>query len=215
MTVKMLKQQVRDEERRIKKLKLGEDGYATGRLLDMKNDLAALLKELSPGNPFRLPKLLNKKRLEYGITDGAFEFQPAFDRVYVFQVSQVDISKTDGGIIRPDQAKRRELESAPQGILVAAGLVALDQLKSHGIELGHLVTLLRYAPYRIRYDILNGKDKYLTIMQAGDIVGSKELGDEIAAGRTRVEYDEATGRHCYVKGKKKIHPMEVELPPDY
>jgi len=142
---------------------------------------AVMRKRMSPPGALGLPKLLDERRLEYGITDGAFSRQAVFDRVYLWQIpmQKGDKFESDSLIHMPESVQQREKSRAPQGIIVSAGLRALDQLRSHGVDLGHKILFCHAAPYHIRYDSVLGLEQHLIIVLAGDIIGSEDLATNL------------------------------------
>jgi hypothetical protein len=148
---------------------------------------AVMLKRMSPPGTLGLPKLLDERRIEYGITDGAFSRQAVFDRVFIWQIpmQKGDKFEADSLIHMPESVQQREKSRAPQGIIVAAGLKALDQLRSHGVDLGHKVLFCHAAPYHIRYDSVLGLEQHLIILLAGDIIGSEDLATNLKNRQVR------------------------------
>lgn len=142
---------------------------------------AVMRKRMSPPGALGLPALLDERRLEYGITDGAFSRQAVFDRVFIWQIpmQKGDKFEADSLIHMPESVQQREKSRAPQGIIVSAGLKALDQLRSHGVDLGHKVLFCHAAPYHIRYDSVLGLEQHLIILLAGDIIGSEDLASNL------------------------------------
>lgn len=129
-----------------------------------------------------LPRLLDERRLEYGITDKAFAVaQASFDRVYVWQIAMQkgDKFEADSLIHMPESVQQREKAKAPCGIIISAGLTALDHLNSHGIDVGHKVLFCHAAPYHIRYDTVLGLEQHLIVLLAGDIIGSEDLATNL------------------------------------
>lgn len=140
-------------------------------------------KRMSPAGALGLPELLDQRRLEYGITDGAFAGAVLFDRVYVFQISDSDheggFFGKDSRIVTPDQTRDRLKHEAPRGILIGAGLRALDILRSHGVDLGHIVHFINSQPWRLYVDMIAGKRIPVLPMNAGDILDSEDLAREL------------------------------------
>lgn len=129
-----------------------------------------------------LPKLLDERRLEYGITDRAFSVsQASFNRVYIWQIpmQKGDKFESDSLIHMPESVQQREKVKAPCGIIISAGLTALDNLNSHGIDVGHKVLFCHAAPYHIRYDTVLGLEQHLIVLVAGDIIGSEDLASNL------------------------------------
>lgn len=146
-------------------------------------------KRMSPD--LGLPKLLERKRWEHFIPDSAFEtVQAAFDRILVAQVSEAGDGETyssESGVIIPDTTKSREKNESARGVIVSAGLLALDEMRTHGIDVGHTIVMMRNWPFRIWYDYIAGTHLYLMVLRAGDICASVDLVDELKSGR--VKYD--------------------------
>jgi hypothetical protein len=171
---------------------------------------------MSPPGTLRIPRLLDQRRLEYGITDAAFKEQPLFDRVYAYQIDQFE-GETFGDtmIIRPDSSKDRDRRSAPRAIIVGAGLAALDALRSNGVDLGHIVSFLRLAPWSKRFDVIGGHEEHLLILRAGDIIGSEDLRAQLESSEVieRVENDQ----HVYVNRGTgaKLAPQMPEMSEEF
>jgi len=150
-----------------------------------------------------LPALLDARRLEYGITDAAFDRQAVFDRVFVWQIAMQKGDKYAGSSIHmPESVQQKEKNKAPQGIIVSAGLKALDQLRSHGVDLGHRVLFAHTAPYHIRYDVIDGQDHHLIILLAGDIIGSEDLATNLKSREVRylARRTETAVEHTFIDG---------------
>lgn len=168
---------------------------------------AVMRKRMSPPGELGLGRLLDERRLEYGITDGAFSRQAVFDRVFIWQIpmQKGDKFESDSLIHMPESVQQREKSRAPQGILVSAGLRALDQLRSHGIDLGHKVLFCHAAPYHIRYDSVLGLEQHLIILLAGDIIGSEDLATNIRTREVRylARRAETSVEHTFIDGDGK------------
>lgn len=164
-------------------------------------------KRMSPRGALGLPKLLDERRLEYGITDGAFDRQATFDRVYIWQIAMQkgDKFEADSLIHMPESVQQREKNKAPQGIIISAGLTALDHLRSHGLDLGHKVLFCHAAPYHIRYDTVLGLEQHLIVLLAGDIIGSEDLATNLRKRDVRyiARRNESNDvvEHVYVDGE--------------
>lgn len=154
---------------------------------------AGMRNGISPRGALGLPELLENRRLEYDIPDGAFWGDAVYDRILVYQVDRAPGDKFENTIIdRPDISKAREREECPVGIIVSAGLSALDALRSHGVDLGHMVLFVHLAPFRFQCDTVDGKPVYVLILRAGDIIASKDLlslrrNGEISVGTKLVD----------------------------
>lgn len=173
--------------------------------------------KISPEGELGLPRKLDLVRLKYRIPDGAFRLQAVFDRIYVYQVPW-DNKETfgDSPIIKPDTVKHKETVQAPLGVIISAGLKAMDILRSNGLDLGHTVGLIRLAPYRIECDTIGGKTIEILVMNSGDLVGGEELAKQLRAREARIVFDEELQQHIYVdsNGKRWV-PIAADQSFDY
>lgn len=141
---------------------------------------------MSPKGVLGLPPLLDERRLEYGIPDGAFLCQAFAERVRIWQVAQYTEKYGDTSIVMPDIVKSRERHSCNLGILLSAGPGSMDCLHTQGIELGHIVEFVKMQPWRSRVQTIAGHEHHVMIMNAGDILGSLDLARNIRKGTTRI-----------------------------
>jgi co-chaperonin GroES (HSP10) len=160
-----------------------------------------------------LPPLLEERRQEFGITDGAFALAPFDDRILLYQVSRhKDETHTGTSILMAPTTREREEKQTPQGIVVAAGAKALDSLRCNGIDLGHMVMFLRIAPWRFVTDNVQGKDEEVIVLRVGDIVGSIDLQDQLRKGEVKVVFDKERYEHAYqdTKTNDVWYPQSVD-----
>lgn len=169
-----------------------------------------------PGAFPELPALLEKRRLEYGIPDGAFNLEATYGRILVWQIPQ-DEGETYKGttIIKTSRTMDRERDMAPRGIIVSAGLSATDYLKSNGMDLGHIISFVRLSPFEIQVDVVGrGIPQEMKILQAGDIIASEDLKKALRSGEARIAF--VDGCHKYVDAEGKVwEPQDPRLEPDY
>lgn len=147
-----------------------------------------LLASLAPRGTFNVPELLDERRFEYGIPNGAFAQFPAFDKVYIWQL-QLEERRTysDGGaIIKPDAVIAYDRNTAPRGIIVSAGLQALDSLRSTGIDLGHIVRFKKFSPFIQPVAEIQGKKLEVMVIRDGDIVASEDLASAYHTRRMEI-----------------------------
>lgn len=148
-------------------------------------------KHMSPAGALGLPPLLDERRLRYGIVDEAFKIQPAFRRVFLRQIEEWEgeTYAPESKIIRTENAKKRDYESMPRGVLIGAGLEAREVLHSHGIDLGDIVWMVQLGLYRIPIVRINGKDEHILVLQVGDIVGGEDTAARIRSGDLQLVHD--------------------------
>lgn len=164
-------------------------------------------KRMSPKGALGLSPLLDARRLEYGLPDEAFTIsQASFDRIFVWQIdSNEDESYTKGGmIVRPDNKRDADEKASPRGILVSAGLSALDTLRSHGYDLGHIVNFMAIQPWHLPLGFIEAHHKRLLMMRDGDLCGSEDLSTALRSGAVKVivKVDE--------KGARSHHLVDEE-----
>ena len=172
--------------------------------------------KMSPPGTLGLGKCLEAARQHHGIPDTAFAMQAAFNTVLVMQVAmQEGETYKDSQIIMPENTRDRELRKAPIGVIVSAGLGALDALRSHGIDLGHKVVFVHSAPYFIRFDNIGGVDQHLVVLQASQIRASYNTAEDLRARRCFItEQTDADGRLQHVlvdEDRKVIVPQKPEV----
>lgn len=140
-----------------------------------------LLKSLKPKGFYNIPEILDERRIHYAIPNGAFESYPAFDKVYIWQIPDREGDTfTDGGmILMPDQTISYRRNTAPRGVLISAGLKAMDALYSTGIEIGHLIRFKKFAPFILPVEEIDGHPLSVCVMRDGDIEASEDLASKI------------------------------------
>lgn len=164
---------------------------------------------------------MNKRLIEaakrYDIPRGAFKAQFAFDRVGIWQVSDDDNAETFKGtnLFKPEITKSKDRMSAPRGVLVGAGLNALDYLKTHGFELGDVIWVIRLSPWRREVDVVNGQTKYLLVARVSDLVANETLAERMKDG-ARYEWSDAFEEHVFVdESGKPFQRMDPAQSEDY
>lgn len=160
-----------------------------------KNMVDEWKKHMAEPGALGLPKLLESRRLEYGIVDNAFAQEAVYDRLYVWQIPRVSGETYEGtSILRPDSGHDRERHQTPRGILVSAGMRALDNLRSNGIDLGHIVNFIRSSPWRMPIGSINGVEiPPLMVMRDGDLVSSEDLASARRKGDVTTAAVEVNG----------------------
>lgn len=180
---------------------------------------ARLEAKMSPPGGLGLPKLLDERRFRYGIVDSCFDVHAAFDRILVFQIEPEwaqGETYGSGPIIMTEGSRRKAKEEAPRAIIVSAGLKALDNLRSNGIDLGHIVHILRMHPWRLPVDLIDGIPEYLIILRDGDVVGSEDLATSLRLKKSQIRFDTITNEHALLdEHGKSWRPGEPFSPDDY
>lgn len=173
-----------------------------------------LKKHVSPPGSLGLPSLLDARRIEFSLPDCVFQCRPVYDRIYVAQCEERSDGKyqRDGLIFKPETAKARDLYTVPRGILVSAGLMAMDALRSNGIELGHFVRFAKLGLFRYVVDKIAGQDVEILILTAGDITGSEDLEKNIRSGRMEIMFDRDQAKHHFFDNQHGEHLSNPSKP---
>ena len=142
-----------------------------------------------------IPPLLDARRVQWKIPDGAFQVAPLYDRIYVYQIPMY--IKKKGAIFMSEVKEKAELRTGSRGILVAAGMKALDAIRSNGCDLGHIVRTNHVNPWRMPIDFAEGKEYDLLVMEAGYLTGSEDLADMLRSGAVKTGFNQA-GDHVFL-----------------
>ncbi len=147
-----------------------------------------LEQSLAPRGTYRIPKILDERRFEYGIPNGCFEHYPLFDKVYLWQINMTerDTYSEGGAILKPEARIAYDRATAPRGVVVSAGLAALDALRSSGADIGHIVRFKKYAPFIQEVQEIDGHTLSVFTLRDGDMVSSEDLAREIHSGVVRI-----------------------------
>lgn len=131
---------------------------------------------------------MEERRKMYGIPETPYA--PMGKNVLVFRMPSE--TRTAGGLYIAETAQ----EPKPMGVLVAAGLAALDVLSDHLVEIGDVVWFGRFAGWEkeIQRDP-EGKGKQILQMKVEDVLGSVDALERIA--RSDIDLNE-DGEHIYV-----------------
>lgn len=201
-------------------LELDEKPMVTRRGLAEELKVAEVMKHMSPKGTLGLPKLLEAKRWKYGIPDQVlFNQHAVFNKVLVLQVPEEETDTYAGGvIIKPETVKTRELVEAPRGVIISAGLQALDELRSNGVDIGHTVGFTRLAPFRRPVATIAGQRVHLVVLHAGDIIDSEDLAQALKARRARIvakPNEEGVNIHQFIdEDGKAWSPIDAMVPED-
>lgn len=147
------------------------------RALIAENIAEDLEASLSPPGTYNIPMVLDERRFEYGIPNGCFEHYPTFDKVYVWQITLTErhTYSEGGAILKPDAVVASDRNTAPRGIIVSAGLQALDALRSTGIDIGHIIRFKKFSPFIQPVGEIKGHPLTVMVIRDGDIISSEDL----------------------------------------
>lgn len=178
---------------------LEAQGMDDGVIEKSKRESEAIAEHMSPPGALGLPPLLEARRLSIGLIDELFAVEAVYSRLLLYQLFAKDMLEgkvgTGSRIHAPEYVVDQEHREAPRMIIISAGTDALDYLRSHGMDVGHIVTIAREAPYGIRVAFVGGKKRSLMIVEAGDVCASEDLSFEMRAGRCESFYDTEENTH--------------------
>lgn len=175
-------------------------------------------KHVAAPGTFNLPPRLEQRRLEWKVPDGVFRVSPGtlYDRILIYQIPLLSECREDGNKIggaagllwKSEQTKEKETREAPRGIIVGAGMKALDSLRSHGVDLGDIVYFAKNTTYSIQVDYIAGKWERVSLAREGDLILSEDVALGMRTGAIHVEQVERVGEdgvtrteHLLVDGK--------------
>ncbi len=168
---------------------------------------AELEKHISPPGALKIAELrselLEKERLEKRLPDELFQQQPFNDRILVYRFAENQSETFVPGVLieMTDQSKQKRHNQVPRGIIIGAGLGALDTLRSNGIDLGHTITILRNVPWRIVCVDIGGVEFSLLVLRDGDVIGSETLQQALVSGECKIAQkilEDGGTQHVYV-----------------
>ena len=188
-------------------------GQAPLNLIDEKAEHDAVMRigfaiaaSQSPPGALGLGKLLDERRIKYNIPDEAFAMRAAFDRILLWQVDAyhqeryAELHGADAAgkfagtnIYMPDNTRKGKREETPRGVIVSAGLLALDHLVSNGIDVGHIVNFIRLAPWRIPIASHAGHVSHLMVLRDGDLIASEDIVGQLRRREARVKVKQEEG----------------------
>jgi hypothetical protein len=133
-----------------------------------------------------------------------FDAACAFDRIYVYQIPPQDVidrakKAADSPLTVAMSAgwNHMEQDRAHRGIIVAAGLSALDHLTAHGMGLGHIVNFAFFSILRHYPD--EDKNESLVPLHAGQVISSEDTQRLLREKKIKVVRRETPDgvRHVY------------------
>lgn len=158
--------------------------------LEKAKERTRLIKaQMSPPGALGLPPALEAARLKYGIVDGAFRTQALFDRIHVFPIDHEEgelVEKTAGGLYKPAATQLKDKQEGNRGVLISAGLTAMDRLMSHGVEIGDVVITNKNVPFARRCGDIQMHAMHYLVMRDADLASDESLQERIRAGQQRI-----------------------------
>jgi len=143
-----------------------------------------------------------RKRVAAALEEAGLEipYAPGFDTVLVVRLPPPPVVKMIGALHIPEKFQE-DPEPKSEGVLIAAGLKALDTLRDHGYLLGDRVQIGRFAGWEKAFgaDVKEHERQVRKILQmtAGDLLGSFDLKERLYGKKPTMEivYDETVGEH--------------------
>ena len=156
-------------------------------------------------DPMALHPLLSKRMQEFDIPPWPGE--ACFERVIVYCIPDryAAREKTEGGLYIPTQRVDTDKARSPRGIVVSAGLKALDVLRSNGMDLGELVWFAPHVPFRYVVGTNGKQDIEFKFMNVGDIVLSEDVLGKVLEGE--LVPTSINGKYTY-SGVTRTDPTE-------
>lgn len=154
--------------------------------------------EGDPDRKLGLSRLLESKRWKYKIVDAAFRYQAVFDNVLLHQIESQEAEESHGKIpgstilYATKNTQKLNLQEHPRGVIVSAGAKALESLKSHGMDIGHTVIMMRLSPWHLPVLSVPGVQQYLMVLRVGSLIASEDLARDIKERRVSYRMNKKT-----------------------
>lgn len=129
-----------------------------------------------------MTKLLDRRIKEHDISMP--HFQMVYDNVAIHRINRDTVNKTAGGLYTPSVAQEN------RGVLLSAGLKALDILFAAGIEIGHIVHWGQWVGTEKQLRDSGAYKGEVLILKAHDITASEDLLSDINEGRIAIERED-------------------------
>jgi hypothetical protein len=157
--------------------------------------------------PDAIPPLLEKRVNELNIP--AWPGQACFERVIIYRIPDEESAseKTEGGLWKAPSRVDIDKDRSPRGVVVSAGLAAMDVLVSNGMQLGELVWFAPHVPFRFVVGRKNNQDIQFYFMNVGDIVLSEDILQRAVDGDLKLER-RMNGQHVY-NGEQRAEPTHT------
>ncbi len=152
--------------------------------------------------------LLKQRIKEFEIPDAAMNRYPLWDKVIVWRIDTRQ-EKTAGGLYVPDQAQDA---ISHRGVLLRAGLAALDRLYSYGVEMGHIVHFGRYSGQDetvVKRAAGTADDLRIVVLSCAEVTSSEDLAIILVNGALSVRRGE-NGEH-YIDERERIDGSTKEM----
>lgn len=148
---------------------------------------------------------LDERRKLYNIPE--LPYLPAYKVVLVFRLPSE--TRTAGGLYVPDEHR----EPKPMGVLLGAGLAALDIMRDHLIEVGDVVWFGHFAGWEkeIERDP-EGTGRQILQLKVDELLGSVDALERIGTTHS-LAYDDDEGQHSYEeKVRNGSHGKRTRVP---
>lgn len=162
------------------------------------------LEQMSPAGSLGLTEHLDAKRIEHGIIDDCFDVCASFNRILVYQLPLKEETVGKSKIIAPQASQKRMQQEAPTGVIVSAGLGALDVLRTHGMQVGDTILFIKQGMWRITTGWVRHVDEHLMVLSVGDIISNQDLAKRLREGSVNYSWDAENGEHRMVDSQGKV-----------
>lgn len=165
--------------------------------------------------------LLQKRVEEFQIPQ--WPGQALFERVLIYRIpeettaSDVLADLGDGKkLYKTDGRKNVDIARCPRGVIVSAGLRALDIMRANGMQLGELVWFAPHVPFQFEVKQKGSQTDTFSFMNVGDVIISEDvLGrlvpkDGEAKPELRVQHNTRTNQHILVDVESGLEYTRAE-----
>ena len=156
------------------------------------------------------PDPIPARAKEHDMHPGIFDFQCAFDKVVIasidslaFELHEDEYGNTwhtwpGASMTIPADVVSQSNGANPRGIVISAGLKAMDYLHHHDVRLGDIVSLARISPYQITvgFDPSCNKVYQAKVVEANAIMCSFDHIERRKRGEVKLTWNGSS--HSYV-----------------
>lgn len=168
------------------------------------------------------PDPIPARAREHGVHPGVFEFQCAFDKVVVASIDSIAFethTDDDGnswhtypgsGLTIPAMVVHAANSANPRGIVISAGLKAMDYLRHHDVRLGDIVSLARISPYQITvgFDPATNQVYQAKVVEANAIMCSFDHIQRRKSGEVKLSWNGTS--YSYIDSDRQDPPHDYE-----
>lgn len=141
---------------------------------------------------------------------------PVYDRIICWQIPVLESDRLESGLYLPQETIDKDVAGSPRMLILAAGPLAMDHLRDHGIKVGDTIWATKLAMYRLESVFVStasgSKRISVTPLTTRDINVCEQTVQRVRSGEIELVYDEEKNMHVYKWADADL-PQERKEPP--